>query len=114
MPYRDPHTAAPCLWAVQQEYGKKLKVSVTAPPLAEGKQSRKAFEDALIAVYRREMGESPTANFGRIIDGYKQSTSRSGGECGGLLDPGETESNAEKGVDPLDWAKVTTCSPTAG
>jgi len=103
MPYRDPHTAAHCLWAVQQEYGEKLEVSVTTPSLAEDKQTRKAFEDALIAVYRREMGESPTANFGRIIDGYKQSTYRSGGERGGPLEPGESESNAETGVGPLDW-----------
>ncbi|WP_237560406.1 GIY-YIG nuclease family protein [Halolamina rubra] len=105
MPYRDPHTAAPCLWAVQQEDGKELEVSVTTPTLAEDKQSRKAFEDALIAVYRRERGESPTANFGRIIDGYRQSTYRSGGERGGPLEPGETESNAESGVGPLDWSR---------
>jgi len=105
MPYRDPHTAAPCLWAVQQEFGEKLEVSVTVPALAEDKQSRKAFEDALIAVYRRETGGSPTANFGRIIDGYRQSTYRSGGERGGPLEPGKTEPNAENGVGPLDWSR---------
>jgi len=105
MPYRDPHTAAPCLWAVQQEDGEKLEVSVATPTLAEDKQSRKAFEDAQIAVYRREMGESPTANFGRIIDGYQQSTYRSGEERGGPLEPGETESNTEEGVGPLDWSR---------
>jgi len=90
MPYRDPHTAAPCLWAVQREEAEKLEVSVTTPTLAEDKQSRKAFGDALIAVYRREWGES-TANFGRIIDGYRQSTYRSGEERGGPLEPGQTE-----------------------
>jgi hypothetical protein len=105
MPYRDPHTAAPSLWAVRQEYGEKLEVSVTTPTLAEDKQSRKAFEDALIAVYRREAGESPTGNFGRIIDGYRQSTHRRGGERGRALEPGETESNAEDGVGPLDWSQ---------
>jgi len=105
MPYRDPHTAAPCLWAVQQEEAEKLEVSVTTPTLAEDKQSRKAFEDALIAVYRREMGESPTANFGRIIDGYRQSTYRSGEERGGPLEPGQTECNTEDGVGPLDWSR---------
>jgi len=80
-------------------------VSVTTPTLAEDKQSRKAFEDALIAVYRREMGESPTANFGRIIDGYRQSTYRSGEERGGPLEPGQTVSNTEDGVVPLDWSR---------
>jgi hypothetical protein len=105
MPYRDPHTAAPCLWAVQQEDGEKLEVSVATPTLAEDKQSRKAFEDALIAVYRRETGESPTANFGRIINGYRQSTYRSGEKRGGPLEPGETESNTDDGVGPLDWSR---------
>lgn len=103
MPYRDPHTAAPCLWAIQQEYADQLEVSVTVPSFAKEKQVRKAFEDALIAVYRWEAGESPTANFGRIIDGYKQSSYRSGGTRGGVLAPGETESNTETGIDPLDW-----------
>jgi len=91
--------------AVQQEEAEKLEVSVTTPTLAEDKQSRKAFEDALIAVYRREMGESPTANFGRIIDGYRQSTYRSGEERGGPLEPGQTECNTEDGVGPLDWSR---------
>ncbi|AFO59528.1 hypothetical protein [Natrinema sp. J7-2] len=105
MPYRDPHTAAPCLWAVQQEDGEKLEVSGATPTLAEDKQARKAFEDALIAVYRRETGKSPTANFGRIINGYRQSTYRSGEERGAPLEPGETESNTEDGVGPLDWSR---------
>lgn len=105
MPYRDPHTAAPCLWAIHQEHGDKLEVSVTVPSLAADKQARKAFEDALIAVYRREVGESPTANFGRIIDGYRQSSYRKDGNRGGPLAPGETESNAETGVGPLDWRR---------
>lgn len=103
MPYRDPHTAAPCLWAIQQEYTYQLEVSVTVPSFAGKKQARKAFEDALIAVYRREAGESPTANFGRIIDGYKQSSYRSRENRGGPLAPGETEPNAEEGIGPLDW-----------
>lgn len=105
MPYRDPHTAAPCLWAIQQEHGDQLEVSATTPSFAGDKQSRKAFEDALIAVYRRETGESPTANFGRIIDGYKQSSYRSSEDRGGVLGPGESESNAESGVGPLDWRR---------
>lgn len=103
MPYRDPHTAAPCLWAVQQESRQELEVSVAAPPLAREKQPRKAFEDALIAVYRRDVGASPTANFGRIIDGYEQSSYRSAGHRGGVLASDATEPNATAGVGPLDW-----------
>ena len=103
MPYRDPHTAAPCVWAIRQEDGPELEVSVTTPPLVEDKQERKAFEDALIAVHRRETGASPTANFGRIIAGYKQSTYRSDDVRGGPLAEDETEANAEPGVGPLPW-----------
>lgn len=103
IPYRDPHTAAPCLWAIQQDVGDQLEVSVAAPSFAADKQARKAFEAALIAVYRREVGESPTANFGRMIEGYEQSSYRSDGIRGGPLAPGETESNTEGGVGPLDW-----------
>ncbi len=106
MPFRDPHTAAPCLWAIQEEHGEKLEVSAAAPPLCEDKQSRKAFEDALIAIYRRESGESPTANFGRIIEGYKQSTYRKDAVRGGPLREGEIESNANPGVGPLDWSRT--------
>lgn len=32
MPYRDPHTAAPCLWAVRDDVGSALEVSHTTPP----------------------------------------------------------------------------------
>ena len=81
-------------------------MSGATPTLAEDKQARKAFEDALLAVYRRETGESPTANFGRIINGYRQSTYCSGEERGGRLEPGETESNTEDGVGPLDWSRI--------
>ncbi len=105
MPFRDPHTAAPCLWAVREEYGPNLEVSVATPELAIDKQSRKSFEEALIAVYRREFGESPTANFGRIIDGYQISTYRRGEFRGGPLPDGETEPHAEPGVAPLNWQR---------
>lgn len=103
MPFRDPHTAAPCLWAVRQEVGPEFEVSIAVPQLAEDKQPRKAFEEALIASYRRDAGESPTANFGRIIPGYKQSSYRKSSERGGPLSEDETESNSELGVGPLPW-----------
>lgn len=106
MPFRDPHTAAPCLWAVRDTYGNEFEVSTTTPPLAEDAAHRKGFEEALIAVARREMGESPTANFGRIIDGYVQSSYRSDGFVGGPLAEGETESNAEPGRGPVPWTDV--------
>lgn len=74
MPYRDPHTAAPCLWAIRDNVDSALEVSHTTPSKAEDEQHRKGIEAALIALHRRKTARSPTANFGRIIDGYKPPT----------------------------------------
>lgn len=103
MPYRDPHTASPCLWAIVDRYGPKLEISVATPPEAQDKQQRKAMEDALIALHRREQGESPTANFTRIIPGYKQSSYRKGGAVGGPLQEDEEEPHTEPGIEPPSW-----------
>lgn len=106
MPYRDPHTAAPCLWAVRDASGPGLEISIATPDWAENAQRRKGLEAALIAVHRRETGASPTANFGRIIAGYKQSSYSKDEVRGGPLDYNETEPNAEPGVGPLPWEQV--------
>lgn len=50
MPYRDPHTAAPCLWAIRQEDGPAFSVSYTSPPNASMDRKRKGLEAALIAI----------------------------------------------------------------
>lgn len=106
MPYRDPHTAAPCLWAVRDRYGPAFEFSYAVPPKAEDDQMRKAIEAALIALARREMGESPTANFGRMIPGYKQSSYSKDGIIGGPLSEEETEPNAEDGLGPVPWENL--------
>ncbi|SDN40209.1 hypothetical protein SAMN05192554_13314 [Haloarchaeobius iranensis] len=103
MPFRDPHTAAPCLWAIRDRDGPDLEISWTTPDRATEKQPRKGIEAALIALHRREIGHSPTANFGRIIEGYKQSGYSSDGFVGGPLSEDETEPNTEPGVGPLEW-----------
>jgi hypothetical protein len=105
MPYRDPHTAAPTLWAIRDLHGTGFRVSYTAPERAEDKQHRKGLEDSLIAVYRREHDESPTANFGRIINGYKQSNFSYNDNPfhGSKLSDDETEPNNEPGRPPLSW-----------
>ncbi|OYR55247.1 hypothetical protein DJ70_12380 [Halorubrum halodurans] len=103
MPYTDPHVAAPSLWAVRQEYGPDFEVSVIEPDDVDQRQRRLAIEEALIAVYRRESGENTTANFARIIDGYKRSNRRADGFTGGELAEGETEPNTAPGVGPLPW-----------
>jgi hypothetical protein len=103
MPFRDPHTAAPCLWAIRDHTGPGFELSYTTPDRAADDQQRKGLEAALISSYRLESGESPPANFGRIIPGYQQSSYRSGGVRGGPLDKGKNEPNAEPGRPPEPW-----------
>jgi len=72
MPYRDPHIAAPALWALRHKSGCEFEVSVA---VVEGSTPwRKDLEAVAIALYRQEYGESPLANFGRIIAGYRMSS----------------------------------------
>jgi hypothetical protein len=72
MPYRDPHTAAPALWALRHATGCDFEVSVAA---VEGDTPwRKGLEAVAIACYRQEQGRSPTIEFGRMPRGYRQSS----------------------------------------
>lgn len=64
------------------------------------------LETALIALARREMDESPTANFGRIIDGNRQSSYSKDGIGGGQVPDGETEPNCADGRGPVPWTNV--------
>lgn len=100
MPLIMGNTATPCLWAICDKYGPELEVSYTTPDEAAQDQQRRVIRDALIAVHRRETGESPTANFARMISGYKRSSIRT---RGGRLSDGETDSYTEPGIGPLPW-----------
>lgn len=101
MPYSDPHTASPSLWAIANKYGPGFEVSAATPPAAEDNQQRKAIEDALIAIHRRETGTNLIGNFGRMPPGYEKSTQRSAGNRGGRTD--ESDRSYREGVDPLPW-----------
>ena len=72
MPYRDPHTAAPGLWALRHQTGCDFEVSVQ---VVEGTtQWRKTLEAVAITGYRLERGSSPILNFGRMPAGYLMSS----------------------------------------
>jgi hypothetical protein len=72
MPYRDPHTAAPALWALRHRDGCDFEVAVTEVPGTA--PQRKALEAAAITLYRIESGRSPAASFGRVPAGYRISS----------------------------------------
>lgn len=73
MPYRDPHTAAPALWALRDETGCDFEVSVV--PVTGSTPWRKGLEALAIGLYRQEYGQSPTVEFGRVPSGYQASSS---------------------------------------
>lgn len=72
MPYNDPHTVAPALWALYQDHGRPYEVSVC--PLDLDTPQRKAMECLAIADYRQALGASPKFNFGRMPLGWRKSS----------------------------------------
>ncbi|WP_147444237.1 MULTISPECIES: hypothetical protein [Corallococcus] len=72
MPYRDPHTAAPALWALRQLEGATFEVSVVE--VQGSVPTRKGLEALAIAAHRQEHGQSPTVSFGRMPQGFRMSS----------------------------------------
>jgi hypothetical protein len=73
MPYNDPHTAGPALWAQKQLENCEYEASVVVMSDLSTPQ-RKAQECVAIARHRQAHGQSPTFNFGRMPLGYSKST----------------------------------------
>lgn len=73
MPYRDPHTAGPALWALRHSTNCNFEASVL--PVDGTTPWRKGTEALAISLYRQQQKCSPTANFGRMPTGYKMSSS---------------------------------------
>ncbi len=69
MPFRDPHTGAPCLWAWKDSKG--LQFECSAAPSNVTNIERLAIEHYLFWQYRIEYGESPLCSFGRFHENYK-------------------------------------------
>lgn len=72
MPYRDPHTAGPALWAMRHATGCAFEVAVA--PFTGAYAMRLGLEAVAIAAYRQAWGRSPTIQFGRMPLGYRMST----------------------------------------
>jgi hypothetical protein len=73
MPYRDPHTTGPALWALYHQTGDDFEVSVV--PGEGPTPCCKGLEALALALYRQEHGSSPTIEFGRMSSGYHASSS---------------------------------------
>ena len=74
MPYRDPHTAGPAIWAMRDASRCSFEVSVIE---VEAEPAwRKGLEALAISIYRQQWRRSPTVNFGRMPEGYAISSGR--------------------------------------
>ncbi|TVP63448.1 MAG: hypothetical protein EA343_08020 [Nodularia sp. (in: Bacteria)] len=98
MPYSDPHTAAPALWALRHRCQCEFEVSVL--PIEGTTQWRKGIEALAISLARQEKGYSPTANFSRMPPGYRKSSqyNRGQGLRGGITP--EQHSHHHPGIAP--------------
>jgi hypothetical protein len=86
MPYNDPHTAAPGLWAWHDAEGLEYEVSVVG--VQDSKQILMARECYLLWQYRLEQGESTMCNHGRFHPNYSRSRNRGQGFRGERLPEG--------------------------
>jgi hypothetical protein len=92
MPWNDPHTAAPSLWAWQDAEGFSFECS--AAPLDASQGGRRGMESYLLYRYRQEYGESTLCNFGRFHPRYRKSTNRKEDKRGGKLDKNHKDNPA--------------------
>ena len=72
MPYNDPHTAAPALWALRHRDGVDFECS--AAPLDGDRRARMGAEALAISMHRVDHGGSPSATVGGMPDGYRKSS----------------------------------------
>lgn len=85
MPYNDPHTAAPSLWAWRDAEGYHYECSVAPVPQTITTEKREAFECSLLWRYRLQFGSSTRCNHGRFHAHYIKSKNRRNKFRGGKL-----------------------------
>jgi len=89
MPYNDPHTAAPSLWAWRDAEGYRYECSVAPIPGEITTEKREAFECSLLWRYRLQFGASTRCNHGRFHPHYIKSKNMRDRFRGGRLIEGE-------------------------
>jgi len=109
MPYNDPHTAAPSLWAWRDATGMDFECSGAPLPGADTR-TREAVECSLLWHYRLEYGSSTLCNFGRFHPNYLKSKDRSSGQRGGRLPEGCTNPGGGPSLPALSPGG-SPCSP---
>lgn len=106
MPFNDPHTAAPSLWAWRDAKGWEFECSVALAEYEgldknDSRQMREGLESYLLWRYRLDRGESTNCNFGRFHPQYFKSSNRKSGRQGGKLPKGEINPSGGPSLPPL-------------
>ena len=108
MPFNDPHTAAPSLWAWRDAEGYEYECSAFTS--GADAQNRQAIECWLLWQYRLESGGSTLCNHGHFHPHYVKSKDRKTGFRGHRLEaPGDHIqsttglTNSDDGSMGLDW-----------
>ena len=114
MPFNDPHTAAPSLWAWRDADGYEYECSASITDLDV--QHRQALECWLLWQYRLETGGSTLCNHGHFHPHYMKSRDRKTGLRGRRLeasgDPIQSTSglkhsnDGSMGLDWSDWQQL--------
>ena len=114
MPYNDPHTASPNLWAWYREKKYQYQCSVSSVKLS--KPNRQALEDMLLWRHRALTGKSTLCNYGRFHRQYIKSRNSSTRFRGYKLPPNEYNASGGPSAKPLhshgmphdtDWMGLT-------
>jgi len=100
MPWNEPMTEAPSLWAWQKAEGYSYECS--AAPLDASPGGRRGMQSYLLYQYRQEHGESTLCNFGRFHPRYRRSTNRKENQRGGKLEENHLDNPAGgSSIQPL-------------
>ncbi len=122
MPYNDPHTAAPSLWAWRDATGMDFECAGAPLPATEDARTRETVESYLLWQYRCEHGSSTLCNFGRFHPNYLKSKDLSSRKRGGRLPEGRTNPAGGQSLPPLrsaglpcsaDWMGLHWTEPRA-
>ncbi|SMQ78366.1 GIY-YIG catalytic domain-containing protein [Bacillus sp. OV166] len=113
MPFNDPHTAAPSLWAWKDATGWEFELSVSTIELP--KEEREGLESFLLWDYRVQSKESTYCNYGRFHQDYIKSKNRSSKFRGRKLFDSE-QRNPAWGIssEPLSFHGTPTSSTFMG
>jgi len=106
MPFNDPHTAAPSLWAWRQAENFQFECSAAPIKLAdaseEARKRREGLEFYLLWQYRLEFGSSTRCNHGRFHPRYIKSANGNSQKRGYLLSRDQPDNIAGgKSLPPL-------------